>query len=148
MYTDLKYVPFAAAGFALTSASMTVLKFSWSFSAPNDFLPMGTWTMDCLSTLYSTLPALISLIALVTSMVTVPDLGLGISPLGPRILPIRPTRPIISGVVTMTSKPNQFSCWIFWIISSAPTKSAPAAFAWSALSPFAMTRTRTVLPVP
>ena len=54
-----------------------------------------------------------SLMALATSIVTVPDLGLGIKPLGPRIRPMRPTTPIMSGVATHTSNSNQFSFWIF-----------------------------------
>ena len=36
-------------------------------------------------------------------------------------LRIRPTTPIISGVATTTSNSNQFSLWIFWTSSSAPT---------------------------
>ena len=59
-------------------------------------------------------------LAFVTSIVTVPDFGFGINPLGPRILAILPICPIISGVATQTSKSNQF-CWIFAIISSPPT---------------------------
>ena len=51
-------------------------------------------------------------------------------------------------VATTTSKSNQPSFWIFGISSSAPTKSAPAAAASSALGPFANTRILTVLPVP
>src|SRR5690606_31500636 len=97
-----RYVPLAAAGLAFIIASMMVSRFSFSFSVPKDFLPMGTWIMADLSTLYSTLPALMSLTALATSMVTVPDLGLGIRPLGPKIRPRRPTIPIISGVATHT----------------------------------------------
>lgn len=48
-----------------------------------------------------------------TSIVTVPLFGFGIRPLGPRILAIRPTKPIMSGVVIHTSKSTQFSFWIF-----------------------------------
>ncbi len=36
--------------------------------------------------------------------VTVPALGFGISPRGPRTLPRRPTTPIMSGVAITTSK--------------------------------------------
>jgi hypothetical protein len=46
------------------------------------------------------------------------------------------------------SKSNQFSFWILSKYSSAPTYSAPAASASLALSPFAKTKTLTVLPVP
>ncbi len=104
--------------------------------------------MFCLSRRYSTLPALTSLTALVTSIVTVPLLGFGIKPFGPRILAQRPSAPIISGVVMQTSKSSHEPDIIFAIISSSPTISAPAFLASSALSPFAMTNTRTVLPVP
>ena len=52
---------------------------------------------------------------------TVPDLGEGIRPLGPRTLPRRPTTPIMSGVATTTSKSNQFSFWIFSTRSISPT---------------------------
>ena len=41
--------------------------------------------------------------------------------LGPKILPIFPNAPIISGVATITSKSNQFSFSIFSIISISPT---------------------------
>jgi hypothetical protein len=88
------------------------------------------------------------LIALATSIVTVPDLGFGINPLGPKTLPNLPTTPIISGVATITSKSNQFSLWIFVTNSSPPAKSAPAASASLILSPLANTKTLTVLPVP
>ena len=82
--------------------------------------------------------------AFVTSMVTVPDFGFGINPFGPNTLPSLPTTPIISGVATITSYSNQFSFSIFGINSSAPTKSAPAASASFALSPFAKTKTLSV----
>ena len=80
-----------------------------------------------LSNLYSILPALISSIAFVTSIVTVPALGFGIKPLGPSTRPSLPTTPIMSGVATTTSKSNHPSFWILGINSSPPTKSAPAA---------------------
>ena len=48
-----------------------------------------------------------------TSGVTVPALGEGISPLGPRTLPRRPITPIMSGEAITTSKSNQFSFMIF-----------------------------------
>ena len=100
-----------------------------------------------LSTLYSTLPALISLIASATSKVTVPDLGFGIKPLGPKTLPILPTTPIMSGDATMISKSNH-PPWIFSINSSPPTKSAPAASASATLSPLVITTILVTLPVP
>ena len=97
------YCPFAAEGLALTMAPIRALKFSVSFSAPKETLPMGQWMMLVLSRRYYTLPALISVTALATSGVTVPALGEGIRPLGPRILPRRPTTPIMSGEATTTS---------------------------------------------
>ena len=99
----LIYWPLAAAGLALMIAPIRAVKFSVSFSAPKETLPMGQWMMLVLSRRYSTLPALISVMALATSGVTVPALGEGIRPLGPRTLPRRPTTPIISGVATTTS---------------------------------------------
>ena len=84
-------------------------------------VPIGQWMMLDLSSLYSIIPALISLIALVTSMVTVPAFGLGISPLGPRIRPRRPTTLIISGVATTTSKSSHPSFWILGRSSWPPT---------------------------
>ena len=51
-----------------------------------------------------TWPHLASVTAFVTSGVTVPSLGLGISPLGPSTLPRRPTMPIMSGVAMTRSK--------------------------------------------
>ncbi len=80
-------------------------------AAAKGTLPIGTWMLPALSTRYSTLPALISLTALVTSKVTVPVLGFGIKPLGPNTRPSLPTSPIMSGVATTTSKSNQ-PCWI------------------------------------
>src|SRR5918995_438552 len=79
--------------------------------------------------------------------VTVPSLGLGIRPRGPRIRPSRPTTGIRSGVAMQRSKLMSPSCTA-WARSSAPTRSAPAALASSALSPRANTATRTALPVP
>src|SRR5699024_3358634 len=51
-------------------------------------------------------------------------------------------------VVATTSKSSHPSFWIFGISSSAPTYSAPAAFASSAFASLANTNTRTVFPVP
>mgnify|MGYP002856116233 CR=1 FL=1 len=52
----------------------------------------------------------------------------GMSPLGPRILPRRPTTPIISGVATTASNPNQFSFLILSAISSTLALSNINAF--------------------
>ena len=125
-----------------------MLKFSVSCSSVKEALPTGQWIIFALSKRYSILPALISLTAFVTSIVTVPAFGFGIKPFGPRTRPKRPTTPIMSGVATTTSKSNHPSFWILGMSSSPPTKSAPAASASATLSPFANTRTRTVLPVP
>ena len=63
-----------------------------------------------------------------------PSFGFGIRPRGPRILPSRPTSGIMSGVAMQRSK-SILPAWIFSARSSAPTTSAPAARASSALSP-------------
>src|SRR5436853_540437 len=94
----LTYFPFATVGLALMTAVIRLAAFSTSLSAAKLALPTGAWMMPVLSTRNSTLPALISLIALATSMVTVPVFGFGIRPRGPRILPSLPTERIISGV--------------------------------------------------
>src|SRR5450756_1249618 len=54
---------------------------------------MMKWRLACLSERNSILPPLISVTALVTSIVTVPVLGLGMRPRGPSTLPRRPTLP-------------------------------------------------------
>ena len=109
---------------------------------------MGTCTLPPLSTLNSTRPALTSLTALAVSSVTVPVLGLGIRPRGPRALPSLRTSDIASGVAMATSKSDQPSVHRL-IKSSKPTYSAPAALAASAAAPGrAKTSTRTILPLP
>ena len=123
------------------------MKFSTNFWSSKDTFPIGTCTLPALSTRYSTLPALISLTALVTSIVTVPVLGFGIKPRGPKTRPNLPTSAIISGVATTTSNSIQ-PCWILLIISLSPTKSAPAASASLAFSPLANTNTERTFPVP
>ena len=105
---------------------------------------MPRWMMPARSVRYSTLPALTSVTALPTSNVTVPLLGFGILPEGPRMRPSLPTVPIMSGVAMATSKSVKPS-WIRLARSSPPTKSAPAASASRALSPSAKTATVTVL---
>src|SRR4051812_31580644 len=92
-------------------------------------------------------PPLASLTAWATFGVTVPTLGLGIRPRGPRTLPRRPTRAIMSGEA-MTRSKSMKPPWTFSTRSSAPTTSAPAAVAASAWAPRAMTATRTWRPVP
>ena len=144
----LMYLPFAAAGFALITLEISVVALSTSFSGVNEIFPTGECTSPVLSVRNSTLPALISRIALATSRVTVPVFGFGIKPFGPSTLPKRPTDFIMSGVVISASKSVQFSFWIFSTISSPPNKSAPAASASRSFSPAAMTRTFFDLPSP
>ena len=60
--------------------------------------------MPAFSTRNSTEPPLEARTAPVTSMVTVPTLGLGIMPRGPKTLPSRPTSGIRSGVAMQRSK--------------------------------------------
>src|SRR6266511_1219478 len=122
--TPLTKLPLAEAGFARKIDNNTAVAFSINCSAPNEALPTGTWIIPALSTRNSSLPALISLTALPISMLTVPVFGFGMRPRGPKILPIRPTAPIISGVATVLSNSSHPSL-IFLIISSLPTKSAP-----------------------
>src|ERR1041384_2647318 len=107
--TLFRYLPLAAAGFAFTMLSTSACALAMSDAEENDDLPTGAWMMPVLSTRNSTLPALISLIALATSTVTVPVLGLGIRPRGPSTLPSFPTERIISGVAITASKSVQLS---------------------------------------
>src|SRR5262249_30713505 len=103
IYTPLRYLPLAAEGLALITLVMIVVAFSTSFSGAKLILPTGTWISAVLSVRNSTLPALISFTALVTSKVTVPVLGLGMRPRGPRTFPRRPTDFIMSGVAMTAS---------------------------------------------
>ncbi len=119
---------------------------SMSWSAENDTFPTGAWRFPVLSTRNSILPAFTSLTARATSIVTVPDLGFGMSPRGPRMRPSGPTCPIISGVAITTSTSSHPS--LILEMNSAPTKSAPAVSASLAFSPCAITSTRIDLPVP
>src|SRR5262249_20513825 len=145
--TVRRYLPFAAAGFALTMLSTSACAFAIRLVGGNDALPTGAWMMPVLSTRNSTLPALISWTALAMSVVTVPVFGFGIRPRGPSTLPSLPTARIMSGVATTASK-SMKPPWIFSTISSPPTKSAPAAWASFCFSPPAIARTRLLLPRP
>ena len=136
----------AAAGFARTTASMKAWRFWSSASGANDRFPIGACTIPLLSTRNSIFPALSSLTALATSIVTVPALGFGIRPRGPSTLPSGPSWPITSGVATITSVSSQPS--LIFCTYSTPTKSAPAASASFARSPCAITSTRMRFPVP
>src|SRR5215210_2104318 len=105
-------------------------------------------TIAVRSVRYSTLPAFDSSTALATSIVTVPTLGFGILPWGPRMRPSRPTTGIMSGVAIAMSKSVKPSSCTRVARSSAPTKSAPASSASRALSPLAKTAIVTSLPSP
>src|SRR6266436_3296811 len=142
-----RYVPLAPAGLALTTESMRARTLAAMAFSSKLALPTPACTMPAFSTRNSTAPPLASLIACVTSIVTVPTLGLGIRPRGPKTLPSRPTIPIMSGVAMQRSKliSPLLTCSAR---SSAPTMSAPAFLASSALAPLAKTATRAVRPVP
>mmetsp|Transcript_21057 Transcript_21057/g.49856 ORF Transcript_21057/g.49856 Transcript_21057/m.49856 type:complete len:215 (-) Transcript_21057:85-729(-) len=120
--------------------------FCRSISEKSD-LPMGTCTMPCLSVRNSILPALNSATEAAGSADTVPALGDGIRPLGPRTLPSFASFGMAGGVASSTSK-SSWPAEIVSISSAMPTMSAPAASAASAAGPSASTATRTVLPVP
>ena len=62
--TFLTYTPFAAGGLARTIWSMNAVKFVSSASMPNDTLPIGACTLPALSTRNSILPAFVSRTAL------------------------------------------------------------------------------------
>src|SRR5579864_3184758 len=93
----LMYLPLATDGLALITLVISTVAFSINLSGENEIFPTGTWTSAVLSVRNSTLLALTSCTALATSTVTVPVFGFGIRPLGPRILPRRPTDFITSG---------------------------------------------------
>ena len=137
----------AAAGRWRVISSTIAVKLPTSCSTGNDALPMTVWTLPLRSDRYSMRPALISLTALATSMVTVPAWGLGIRPRGPSTFPWRPSWPIMSGVAMIES-----TCSIRSSMSSSssgpPATSAPASFASVTLPALAMTATRTSLPMP
>src|SRR4051794_7142534 len=145
--TDRTYLPLAAAGLARCSSSMTARTLARSLSPVKLALPTGTWMLPTLSVRYSTRPPLNSRTARPTSVVTVPVLGLGMRPRGPRTRPSLPTWPMRSGVAMATSKSRK-PPWTRATRSSAPTTSAPASRASLAASPAAKATTRTFLPVP
>ena len=141
------YLPLVEAGRARSISSITAVKLATKSVAPKLVFPMASWTLPYLSVRYSTLPPLNSPTALPISVVTVPDLGLGINPRGPSTRPSLPTKGIMSGVAIARSKSvKPFS--IRSARSAAPTRSAPASVASTAASPWANTATRTSPPVP
>src|SRR5574343_629238 len=140
-------MPLLDAGLALFRASISARRLPASLSDSNERRPMVPWMMPALSTRNWTWPAFAFLTAVATSGVTVPTLGFGIRPRGPRIWPKVPTTRMASGAAITTSK--GMSPALTWAArSSMPTMSAPAALASSALAPWANTATRAVLPVP
>src|SRR5690606_14914796 len=83
--TDLmNWPPLNVAGLALPTASSTAAAFSEICAGVNERLPTPTPMFAVLSILNSTRPALTALMPAVTSSVTVPAFGFGISPFGPR----------------------------------------------------------------
>ena len=89
-------------------------------------LPIVQWITPALSVRKRTWPALALRTAPATSGVTVPTLGFGIRPRGPRIWPSWPTTRIASGLATTTSKLSS-PAFTFSARSSMPTMSAPAS---------------------
>src|SRR5947208_7946514 len=73
----LTYLPFATDGLAFTTASINACAFCNSFGVSKATLPTGAWMTPVLSTRNSTLPALISLIALTISMAVKLDFEIG-----------------------------------------------------------------------
>ena len=122
------------------------IQIPYEISASKRTFPMGAWTTPALSTRNSTRPAFISFTACSTLKVTVPTFGLGIRPRGPRIRPMRPTTPIISGVGDHFVEVQPALVFDAVREIRSPTKSAPAALASVALSPLAKTATRTAFP--
>src|SRR4030066_1101742 len=88
----LMYEPLADAGRAFLMASIRAARLSYSCSLVKDAFPIGTCRLAVLSTRNSTRPALDSLITRGRSSAgtTVPALGLGTHPGGPRPRPRRP----------------------------------------------------------
>src|SRR6202034_3819059 len=103
--------------------------------------------MPALSVRYRTCPDFAFFTASATFGVTVPTLGFGMRPRGPKICPSCPTMRMASGLAITTSK-SICPAFTFSARSSKPTMSAPAALAASAFLPWVNTATRTVLPVP
>src|ERR1019366_1313403 len=100
----MTYRPLALAGFTRRISSTTACTLRARSSRLKLTLPTRSWTLPILSLRYSTRPPLNSVTALVTSMVTVPVLGLGINPRGPSTRPSPPTLPMSSGEAIATSK--------------------------------------------
>src|SRR4030095_13485409 len=108
------------------SASIRALMLAASAASVNEALPTPVCTIPAFSTRNSTAPPSASLTAWATWGVTVPTFGFGIRPRGPRTLPRRPTRAIMSGLAITRSK-SMKPPWTFSTRSSAPTTTAPHA---------------------
>ena len=141
--------PLAPGGRARWMASTTAARFSSRASVGKDSLPMGTCSRAVRSRRNSTRPCLASRMARGRSSgsTTVPALGLGMRPLGPRMRPRRETLPMTSRVARATSNSSQPPS-MRRMRSSLPTWSAPASWAMRAASPSAKTSTRTCRPRP
>src|SRR6476660_587941 len=81
--TDFRYLPLAAAGFALTTESTSAWALTITLCVGKDVFPSGVWMIPVLSTRNSPLPDVISRMACATFGVTVPVYGFGMRPRGP-----------------------------------------------------------------
>ena len=107
----------------------------------------AAWTLPPLSTRNSILPAFVSRTALATLNVTVPALGFGISPRGPST---RPSCAELAHLVGRGDQDVEVEPAVLDLLRCTRCRRSrrPRASASRALSPTAMTSTRTVLPVP
>src|SRR3954468_20814148 len=124
--TFLKYAPLDVWGLSLRTVDSIALMLSLSFWLSKLSLPTTQWTLPPESLRNSILPAAYSRTASAMLAVTVPALGEGMRPLGPRTLPRRPTKRIMSGVAMATSKSEKFSRSISWTRDWPPALMAPA----------------------
>ena len=141
------YVPLDVGGLRRLMWLMKASTFSASLASSKLTLPTGAWMLPPSSLRNSTLPAAYSFTAVGMSSTTVPDLGEGILPCGPRIRPSLDTLRIMAGVATATSKSVQPS-EIFLIRSSPPASMAPAALARATSSPSQKAMTFLLTPMP
>src|SRR5688572_7459119 len=118
--TDLmNWLPLKVAGLALPTASSTAAAFSKICAVVKERLPTPTPMFAVLSILNSTRPAFTALMPAATSSVTVPALGLGMSPFGPRTRASVRTCFMASVVAMATSNSSQPSV-IFFMRSARP----------------------------
>ena len=124
-----RYVPFAVDGFARTSALMSAFAFSASaLLGERDLADAGVDDARLLDAVLDLAALRFARRPSSTSNVTVPTLGFGMRPRGPRTRPSLPTAPIMSGVAMTRSKSMKPSD-TFCHQSSLPAKSAPASSA-------------------